>query len=264
MHARPNPLARWGEIERTIQQRSTALFLDYDGTLTPIVQHPQVALLSVETRDLVQRLAEQMPVAIVSGRELDDLHEKIGLPSVWYAASHGFEIEGPRGSLHHLPLPELEPAVHGAAAMLRPFTEQIPGALLEDKRFTVGVHYRMVDEPAVPALERAVDEVLLRFPELGKSYGKKVFEIRPRADWNKGRAIEWMLERMKLSDPFPIVLGDDEPDEDAFKAIRDRGISILVAEVPRPTAANWSLANPHQVQLLLERISQLRGSTIAD
>jgi alpha,alpha-trehalase len=253
-HARPNLLAGWRELERALSARRAALFLDYDGTLTPIVARPEVAVMSKEMRELVRDLSLRIPTAIVSGRGLEDLKQTIGLDSVWYAASHGFDIEGPAG-VRHRALPELEPTIHEVARLLRPRVERIPGARVEDKRFSIAVHHRQVDEARVAELEQAVDEIVRRYPELARHQGKKVFDIRSSLGWNKGRAVEWLIETIGIEDALPIYLGDDQTDEDAFAAVRDRGFAVLVTELPRPTHARWSLQNHEEVVALLLRIA---------
>ncbi len=119
----------------------------------------------------------------------------------------------------------------------------------------------MVDEARVPEVERIVDDVLAHRPELRKGAGKKVFELRPAMDWDKGRAVLWLLETLGLDRPdvVPLYIGDDVTDEDAFRALVELGIGIIVAEIPRPTAARYALQDVHEVRALLERLAALRG-----
>jgi trehalose-6-phosphatase len=158
----PAALERWPEIAGRLAGKRAAIFLDYDGTLSPIVARPNLALLPEETRQVVARLAERLPVAILSGRLREEVSGLVGLPRLTYAGSHGFDIAGPAPAPGEPPLrweagqgiPELMARV---AERLRRELAGIPGVLVEDKRFAVAVHYRQVDERDVPRVEAAVD-----------------------------------------------------------------------------------------------------------
>lgn len=268
--ALPSALDCWDEIARRLDGadgRRPALFLDYDGTLSPIAPRPELALLPEATREAVLRLAEHLPVAILSGRGLDDVRELVGLENVYYAGSHGFDIAGPplaEGGppLRHEVGEGIPQRIEAAAAALQSRLEGISGVLVEPKRFAVAVHYRLVDEAEVPRIESAVDAVLASFPDLRKALGKKVFEVRPDHDWDKGKALLWLLEALGLdrlgkAGTVPVYLGDDVTDEDAFRAIAGDGIGILVSEEPRPTAAAYLVRDPDEARELLERLARL-------
>jgi trehalose-phosphatase len=258
-HLRPNALFAWPALAGALRGRPLAVFLDYDGTLTDIVARPELAVLDERVRERLRRLAQVWPTHIISGRGLQDVRRLVGLDSLWVAGSHGFDIAPPRGTQGGKQVgTEIEPQVHQAADELRRATVDIPGALVEDKRFSIAVHYRLVDEAQVPVVERAVDQALERHPDLQKSYGKKVFQLEPALDWDKGKALLWMLEATGQRESFPLYVGDDATDEDAFAALREHGIGILVAELPRTTAARYSLQNPFEVAELLERLASLK------
>ena len=129
--------------------------------------------------------------------------------------------------------------------------------LIEEKTTALAVHYRLVADADVPVVEAAVDAVLERHPDLRKTGGKKIFELRPREDWHKGKAILWLLDALGLGgdDVTPIYLGDDETDEDAFVALKGRGIGIHVSEPPQPTAADYGLRDPDEVHAFLEALN---------
>lgn len=262
-YARPNALAHFDDLERALHGRTPALFLDYDGTLTPIVARPELATLSSSMREALRRVAQAWPTAIVSGRGRDDVTALVGITELHYAGSHGFDISGPRveGGRHEVD-PALAPIVAAAAADLRQRTAAIPGVLVEDKRFAVAVHYRLVEDSLVAEVQRQVDEALRDRPALRKAGGKKVFELRPAMPWDKGRAVLWLLSELGLDTPdvVPVYVGDDETDEDAFGALENRGIGILVTELPRPTRASHSLQDVEEVGMLLERLAVLRKS----
>jgi len=235
--------------------RDPALFLDYDGTLTPIVDRPEQAVLAASVREALARLARRMPVAVVSGRAREEVARMVGLDALYYAGSHGFEISGPNGFRQAYPRGEkYVPAIHEAATRLGARLAGVEGALVEDKTYAVAVHYRLVSHADLPAVRQAVTEVLAAHPELRRTGGKKVYELRPRLEWDKGRALDWLMRAIHLDADrvLPVYVGDDETDEDAFAALAGRGVGILVAARPRATAARYRLADPDAVARLLE------------
>ncbi|PTL75784.1 trehalose-phosphatase [Vitiosangium sp. GDMCC 1.1324] len=261
----PSALARREELLRRMEGRQVALFLDYDGTLTPIVPDPDAACLSESMRSTLAELARRYPVAIVSGRDLRVLKGFVRLEGVLYAGSHGFDIEGPDGREFQVEearalLPELDAAERELKAALG----GIPGVQLERKRFSVAVHWRHVEEARVPEVERGVDAVLARHPRLRKGGGKKVFECLPAIDWHKGRAVEWLLRALGLEGEgvLPVYVGDDLTDENAFQMLRGRGLGLVVrGEVERPTAADFALKNVEEVRQFLELLIARAGGT---
>jgi len=233
-----------------------AVFLDYDGTLTPIVGHPEDAWLSESMRQTLRSLAGRLPVAILTGRDLDDVRGRVLVDGIVYAGSHGFDIAGAGGVRRELGAAYLP--VLGAAEMeLREALEEISGAQLERKHFSVAAHYRNVSEDDASLVAQAMDVVAAKHPELRRINGKKVYELLPDIDWNKGKAVLWLLEMLELErgKAFPIFIGDDRTDEDAFSALEKRGAGILVSEEPKPTAASYCLKNPDEVECFLQKIA---------
>jgi alpha,alpha-trehalase len=228
-----------------------AVFLDYDGTLTPIVSRPEDAWLSESMRQALRELAAHMTVAILSGRDLDDVRRRVDLDGIVYAGSHGFDIAGPglRREFGAEFLPELDVA----EKELREALGEISGAQLERKRFSVAAHYRNVNENDVPDVTRAVETVAARHRELRRIDGNKVYELLPDIDWDKGKAVLWLLETLDLK-VLPIFIGDDRTDEDAFRALEKRGVGILISEQPQVTAASYRLNNPEEVERFLREL----------
>jgi trehalose-phosphatase len=250
----PSALDRLHEIGPT-RGRRLALFLDYDGTLTPIVGHPAHAVLSDSTRQAVQTLAARMPVAILSGRDLDDIRRRVDIDGLVYAGSHGFDIAGPRGVRKQVGA-EFLPILDAAEKELGEKLADITGVLLDRKRFSVAAHYRQANESGVIKVTRAVNEAIARHRELRMITGKKVYELQPDIDWNKGRAVAWLLETLGLEQPevLPLYIGDDRTDEDAFRVLQQRGVGIIVTEELRPTAARYALKGPAEVERFLREL----------
>ena len=237
-----------------MQGTRPVLFLDYDGTLTPIVARPHLAVLSESVRGTLSELADRWPVAIVSGRDRADVQRLVGIDRLIYAGSHGFDIRGPewsseRGAAFLADLDSVEQTLRQALA-------SIDGALLERKRYSLAVHVRGLAADSADAVEGAVDAALSRRTRLRKGTGKMVFELLPRLNWNKGKAVLHILESLPPAgaEGLPIYIGDDRTDEDAFMALAGRGVGILVAETPRETAAYYTLRDPDEVHRFLRRL----------
>src|SRR6478735_6323420 len=233
-----------------------AVFLDYDGTLTPIVSHPEDAWLPDSMRQTLRSLAARVPVAILSGRDLDDVRGRVLVDGIVYAGSHGFDIAGAGGLRRELGAAYL-PVLDKAETELREALDEIPGAQLERKHFSVAAHYRNVNENDAFRVVLAVDAVAARHRELRRMDGKKVYELLPDIDWNKGNAMLWLLETLGLEgrNALPIYIGDDRTDEDAFRALSQWGIGILVSEQSLPTASRYSLKNPAEVEEFLAALA---------
>src|SRR6266478_238814 len=213
-----------------------AVFLDYDGTLTPIVSQPEDAWLSDSMRQTLRELAARAPVvAILSGRDLDDVRRRVNIDSIVYAGSHGFDIAGPRGLRRQMA------------------TEFLPNLDITEKEL-----HKALDGIPSARVERAFDAVAVRHPELRRIDGKKVYELLPEIAWDKGKAALWLLETLGLESRSggirSIYIGDDRTDEDAFCALQQSGIGILVSEQSQPTAASYSLKNPAEVERFLRAV----------
>ena len=247
---RPSALEHLDEIGRRLDGRRPAVFLDYDGTLSPIAPRPEMAILPEETREVVRRLARRYPVAILSGRGREDVTSLVGLEGLSYAGSHGYDIAGP--GIRYEVGEGIPDRIDSAAEALCRELIGIEGVLVEPKRFAVSIHFRLAREEDLPRIERVVEEVAAAHPGLRKAHGKKLFELRPDLDWDKGQALLWMMDALNLTGEVPLYLGDDVTDEDAFRVVAERGIGILVAEEPRPTVASYSLRDPGEVRRFLE------------
>ncbi|WIM87699.1 trehalose-phosphatase [Candidatus Mycobacterium wuenschmannii] len=242
--------------------RKPAVFYDFDGTLSEIVNDPAAARLVDGAADALTALCNQCPVAILSGRDLADVRDRVGLPGLWYAGSHGFELTGPDGQHHqNAEAAASIPVLTEAARELADQLGGIAGVAVEHKQFGVAVHYRN-------AARDRVGEVLATVRQAGQrtslrvTTGREVIELRPDVDWDKGKTLRWVLDYIRDNQGggplLPIYLGDDITDEDAFDAVADDGVAILVRhddDGDRATAARYALESPDKAREFTARLA---------
>lgn len=223
-------LQRVEEIIRDASWKNLSVFLDYDGTLTPIVERPEDARLSEEMRKRVTTLSARCVVSIISGRDLSDIQKMVGIKGVYYAGSHGFHLLTPEGVVwEKKEANKLLPLLDRAEERLREVLSSIEGVLVERKKYAIAVHYRRADEKIIPCVKREVE--MAKEGGLRLSYAKKVFELQPDIDWDKGRVVTMIMDDLDTrKDLFPIYIGDDLTDEDAFGAVKGVGCAILVGD----------------------------------
>ncbi len=261
----PDALTSRHQSAALLRSRHPAVFLDFDGTIADIVAQPTAATLVEGVASELARLARHCPVGIISGRDLADVRARVGVPGLWYAGSHGFELVGPDGQHYeNEEASDAEPDLVRITSTLCERLGTVPGVLVEGKRFAVSVHYRNVDAERVDEVISTVRAAVAEEPRLRATSGRKIVEIRPDVDWDKGRALVWALGHVGASsDVLPIYVGDDLTDEDAFDAIEDSGFGVVVRHTEdgdRRSAARFAVDGPAQVHELLQRIADLVGS----
>ncbi|MFA7430954.1 MAG: trehalose-phosphatase [Rhodospirillaceae bacterium] len=256
----PSALEHFDAVCARLNGRRPALFLDYDGTLTPIVERPELAVLSDAARATVSTLAQALPVAVISGRDRPDVEHLVGLDTLIYAGSHGFDVAVPgQGPLDH-GAGDFTALLDGVEAALHVRLDGIPGALIERKKFSIAAHYRQVADGDYPAFRAALDDVMTATTGIKEKPGKKVFEFQPDVDWDKGKCVLFLLDALNLNDGahVPMFFGDDVTDEDAFLALQNSGVCVVVAEDDDPgriTAAHFRVADPGELVHLLRRLT---------
>lgn len=248
------------EIKERFSSGGIFLFLDYDGTMTPIAETPDKAVMPEDMRQAVATLAERMPVAVVTGRGLADIKRLVGMERLVYAGNHGSEIwDGKQGVLLMSSGADTQ-GMKEILDRLRSALAHIDGVLIEDKDITASVHYRMVREEDVPGLLDIFTKVSR---EHGGPFritsGKKVLEIRPQDAWDKGRAVSWILKEMG-GGRTPVYIGDDRTDEDAFEAIKGIGVSVCVGPC---SSADFYLKTQGEVKDLLALLIELTGAAVS-
>ncbi|RAL47022.1 hypothetical protein DM860_017063 [Cuscuta australis] len=260
----PSALGMFDEIVKCSKGKKIVIFLDYDGTLSSIVEDPDKAFMTNEMREAVRSIAKHFPTAIVSGRSREKVHDFVQLSQLYYAGSHGMDIKGPTEgnaeAVLYQPAKEFLPMIDEVYNLLLEKTKSVAGAKVDNNKFCLSVHYRCVEEKRWNELCELVKGVTNEYPKLGLSTGRKVLEIRPMIEWDKGKALEFLLEALGFAnseDVLPIYIGDDRTDEDAFKVLRESGgggIGILVSRAPKETNASYSLKDPLEVMYFLKRL----------
>jgi trehalose 6-phosphate phosphatase len=265
----PHALRDSEQFAQRLDSRQPAVFLDYDGTLTPIVDRPQDAVISDSMRDAVRRLAERTTVCVVSGRDRPIIDQWMGIDGLVVAGSHGFDIGGHRdGTVRHDAVTGIEDLLATVTHRLNAEVGSIAGAVIEPKRFSVAVHYRLVTPKQRPSVTAAVDTLLDEYPDqLKVTPGKMVYEIQPKVDWDKGKAVQYLRRALGVEGKefVALYLGDDITDEDAFTALKESGnapgIGVIVADLRDPeqadraTAADFVLESTAEVQQFLNALA---------
>ena len=246
-----------------LRQTSRVLLLfDYDGTLTPIVDRPDLAVLAPGTNGLLAGLSreERFILGIVSGRSLEDVRARVGVSGLVYAGNHGLEIQGPGLDFTHPAAEELRETQGRVYVRLREELVDAPGVILEDKGLTLSLHYRLTPGEYVENVEKIFAATVAPFLTEGQvevARGKKVLEVRPRVPWNKGTAIAKIAETYGGS-ALTVFFGDDVSDEDGFAVVQEReGIAVMVGPAGQPTQARYRVDSPQEVVETLKLLAQL-------
>ncbi|MDD5441722.1 MAG: trehalose-phosphatase, partial [Candidatus Omnitrophica bacterium] len=211
--------------------KPVAFFFDYDGTLTPIVERPEWAKISADMRDKIKKISDRHKVAVVSGRMREDVERLLKIDNIFYAGSHGFDISGKNFSFILPQAKKLLPVIASITADLKDELAGIDGIIIEEKKFSVAIHYRLVDKQYFPVITEIVSKMVRSFEDLRMMRGKMVFEILPKFDWNKGKAVQSIMSKLGINwDDYNVVyFGDDTTDEDAFRVMSGRGFGFLVS-----------------------------------
>ncbi|MCP3870544.1 MAG: trehalose-phosphatase [Gammaproteobacteria bacterium] len=254
----PPELTDMEQISNQMAGKIPALFLDYGETLTAVTDRPEDTSISKKMRHILKKIARSMPVTIVSGRDVEEIYHQIGLKELFYAGNHGLDIRGPD---LHLELPEGADALDDLDQAMKDLSRlpaDVPGLRIERKRFAIVIHYQHDNTASADLAASAAQRVQSHFPRLRISGGKEVLELLPDIDWDKGRAMDWLLSEMDLDDSkvLPVYIGDDVTDETAFITLHGRGIGILVAEQPAPSAATYRVKNTKMVMNLLKYLNR--------
>ena len=235
-----------------IGDRQLVLFLDYDGALAAAAEHPDAVLLDDETRRNLQRLAGVHPLQVMSGRDQGDVQARLGIEGIQCIGSYGFHM---MDALPQIDRPALEEAVvelDCAANELEHWLDYIEGVVIDRKKYSFALHYRMVDRDDLQQINAAASDVLERYASLAWKKGKKVIEFVPDIPWDKGLCVKAVLARLRETsgsrEPFVVYIGDGAAAEEAFAVLDpDTGLSVLVVDHECDSAAEFRLRDPEAV-----------------
>ena len=247
----------WSKLSRDLTGRKFHLFLDFDGTLTPVRKRPELARLSTEMSERLVQLQSLIPVAIVSGRDREDVTKLVGVENLFYAGCHGFDIQDPRLPM----LPKLdgqcsEEDIKVLGSSIANSIHKFDGVVLKIKKWAVAIHYRSLTPAQAKSLEDIVANTLAPLSNFQIGQGDKVIEVTPNVAWDKGEAVLWLQSQFTrlYGAGEAVYIGDDATDEDAFRALNGNGLTVLVSERPRPSNAVYSLNNPSEVGWFLDQL----------
>lgn len=259
--------AKWNELKDKLKNMLLFIFLDFDGTLAPIADTPAKAAMPEGTRNILKSLSKKSSckIAIISGRALEDIKRKFtGLKGIIYSGNHGLEIDGPKITFSPLVSRRYKMAIKVIKETLQRKLHLVKGVILEDKVISLGLHYRLVDDKQVSLVKTIFHETVIRYlagSRIRIREGKKVLEVRPPLEWDKGKVVLWLLSRQEFAkhgkEVLPVYIGDDLTDEDAFKALKRRGITIFVGNPDKPSNAKYYLKDTFEVTRLLENILEI-------
>lgn len=256
----------WREVSLSIKAAGCVLLvLDYDGTLSPIVEHPALAVLSKTARDKIRYLSSHahFSIGIISGRSLEDIKRKIGLDDIYYAGNHGLEIESPKMKFTSPEAKKLMVLMLRLEGQLADKLSSIRGVFVENKNLTLSIHFRKAKEKEIARLKDIFDNSVrpfLRRKEIVVANGKKVLEVRPNLGIDKGKAFLWMFKDLQFSHPeiIAVYVGDDQTDESAFEAVnRKKGLSVFVGKPNKNSRALYYLKSPKEAEVFLGKLKEL-------
>jgi trehalose-phosphatase len=249
-------------FKNQISGKNLFLFLDYDGTLTPIVERPEMAVLAKATKDLLEKLAQDrgVKIGIVSGRALADIRERVGLKEISYIGNHGFEIDAPGVNFKGYDLSGTRETMDHLKLEISDGMGPFKGAFIEDKGISLSVHFRQLNEGQTEAFRiylKGLTGPFISRQLVHADEGKKVVEIKPPVDWDKGKAVLWLLDQYKSKGDgvMPVFIGDDVTDEDAFKSLQGKGVTIKVGEQGDTAADYFVKQQPEVIHLLKDLLA---------
>ncbi|MBU0761961.1 MAG: trehalose-phosphatase [Candidatus Altiarchaeota archaeon] len=253
----------WEEISATITNgEKLVLLLDYDGTLTPIVDRPENAVLSPDVRELLKTLSENDSIllGVFSGRRLKEIKSIIGLECIYYCGSHGLESEGFESPVAEEALLKVQPTVSEVREKLSPTVSVFDGAFLEDKKYSLVLHYRLVNDAEKQNIRKSFEKVVK--PYIGGGFvikeNKMTLEFLPDLEVNKGAAVNALKKHLRnagVNSFSTVYVGDDETDEDVFRILTDGDVGVAVGR--RESLAKYYLEDAEDVCLLLRSIVAL-------
>ncbi|MBP9698730.1 MAG: trehalose-phosphatase [Elusimicrobia bacterium] len=253
------PLDRDGaDLQRRFSNRRVFLFVDFDGTLAPLVSQPHQARAGGPVMRAIATLAAlpRARVAVMSGRPLSFIRARFRAPGLYYGGNHGLEMRGPGVVFRHEVAAALRPTIRALSVQAKKTFSGFAGVLIENKGLSMSIHYRRTPLSLRRRLHRALAVFRLRTSTLPARWrrGKAVWEVLPRVDWDKGRALKELLRR--TGPAVPVAVGDDITDEDMFRAVGPHGVGVRVGK-SGSSRANYYISRQGDVAKFLSRLVEV-------
>ncbi|MFH1889014.1 MAG: trehalose-phosphatase [Candidatus Omnitrophota bacterium] len=253
----------WDKLKKELSDKYIMLFLDYDGTLTPIADKPKDANIPLKTKSVLEGLSRRpdCKVAVISGRSLEDIKKMVGIKGIIYSGNHGLEIEGPKIKFRHSVSARYQRILQNIETKLKEKFVSVEGVFVENKVFSLSFHFRLAKEKDIPFIKDSFREATISYllkNNIKVGLGKKVLEVRPPIEWDKGKIVLWLLARQQVSRGeekiLPLYIGDDLTDEDAFEVLKNKGLTVFVGTPTRQSHARYYLEDTKEAFELLNRI----------
>jgi trehalose 6-phosphate phosphatase len=240
--------------------RNFFLFLDFDGTLVPIRDNPAQCVLSPEMKGQLEAISmsDKACIAILSGRTVNDIKKRVHIQDIYYGGNHGLEISGPRVNYTHPDALSGKHVIEKVCSEIEKGVGRIEGTLIEKKKFGFTLHYRMADKESKALIKNVFYNIISESSDhqaFSVLRGKKVLELVPRIQWDKGKAAIFLLQKQKKN-YLPIYVGDDITDETAFKALKAQGVTIRIGRSQK-TEAKYYLKGQWEMLRFLQHIHNL-------
>ncbi|RJQ35778.1 trehalose-phosphatase [Candidatus Microgenomates bacterium] len=225
------------EVEIISNEKKIGLFLDFDGTLASFNESPEDVFLPLKTKQILLHLKEKLGfyLAIISGRGLEDLKNKVNIPDITYSGNHGLEWEIDGKKQERFIKKRKLRMLSNLKKQIQKLKINFKGVHVEDKKITLSIHYRSIAQEQLEIFKKQLEKIIKPYIQSGKLIvvrGKKVYSIRPKAGWNKGHVSKLLIDQLskeQSSKLLPIYIGDDTTDEDAFLRLKE-GITVKVGK----------------------------------
>lgn len=250
-------------IYKHIHARNKVILLsDYDGTLTAICEHPDLAILPEKVRELLKKLTShhKFLLGIVTGRSIQQIKEFVNIRNIVYAANYGAELEGPEMRFTNPEAKKSRYILWHIYLRLLKSLRHIEGVYIEDKGLSISLHYRLVkkikDLQHITKVFYSITKPFLDKEMISLDTGKMVYEIRSPVKSNKASIVTWLLVHYFplefQKDALLIYLGDDKADIEVFTVLRGKALTIFVGDPSVTSEADYFIHSPKEVEVFLE------------
>lgn len=248
--------SNWLEI---IKRKKLFLSFDFDGTLVPLKKNPDDCYLTDNIKESLNQLKKKVRIAIISGRDLEDLKKRISIDGIFYSGNHGLQIEGPDMRHTNPDAESFKCYLDEIYIKVKKLMNRIPGIIVERKTFSFALHYRQVEINLRKELKNLFSEVISSSDIKNKNIkvltGKMVFEVLPAIDWNKGKTVLFILKNFG-EEFLPVFIGDDRTDETVFKEIGNIGLTVRIGR-SKNTSAEYFLRRQSEVYKFIKNIREV-------